>query len=233
MVGKEVTVPGGGTPSAAPEAISAGGAFTALGAAMAWALVVAGFGFGVAGWLVLAAGGALTLLSVQLAFRGLRQSDAWGRAVAYGAACSLPVLALMAIALKQWTHHRPLGAVTFAVLALGLLVGMIWAMARLQRWRRAIGFVSGGVVLGGLVLWLATAGEQRTTIGLQWGAGLLLAVLCILVDQRLRQSTFGKGVGMTVWWTALLINLALGLAGWGTALDEVAPVVVGLIGLLR
>ncbi len=215
------------------EMLSAAGALAALGAALIWALLVVGFGHGISGWLVLSAGAALTLLSVQLAFRGLSRAGVWGRAVAYGAACALPLWALMAVALKQGTNHRPLGAVTFTVLALGIWLGAAWVVARLDLWRRILGFVSGGLMLGALVLWLVTAGKQSGALALQWGAGFVLAAGCVVADQRLRRPTWGGGFGMAAWGAVLLVNVALGLSGWSSSVDQAAPAVIGVLGLLR
>ena len=62
-------------------------------------------------------------------------------------------LALLAEGLKQNTHHRPLGAATFAVLALGIIVSMM-----LVAWRLMVFSASGATTGRRAVFWLMVAG---------------------------------------------------------------------------
>lgn len=85
-------------------------------------------------WVVLCGGGALVLGPVVAA---LRVAKPWRAGVA-----SIPIGLLLALApmivlgrlLKAGTHHRPLGGATFAIVAVGLVLGGVAVAARLIAW---------------------------------------------------------------------------------------------------
>lgn len=63
-----------------------------------------------------------------------------------GAALLLLPLSLLGELLIARTHHRPLGAATFATAAVLLWVGMEFVSRRMQRWMWALGLSSVAVV---------------------------------------------------------------------------------------
>lgn len=94
----------------------------------------AGASFPVA-WLALAGGSALMLLPFCIALRMQLGRGASGRrqllVLIASLGLSAPVLSVLLRVLKTGTHHRPLGAATFAGLALIAVVGLLALVGRL------------------------------------------------------------------------------------------------------
>jgi len=103
---------------------------SALGA-IAGAVAAARLGGGAGAWLTSAGFAALALGPAVGALRAARPFSRAALAVPLGAVVALPVLSLLARVLKATTHHRPLGAATFAVIAAAMLLGAIALSGRL------------------------------------------------------------------------------------------------------
>lgn len=100
-------------------------------AALAAGIAVLRIGGGALGWLALAGLGALALGPAIGALRALRPLPRLAFAVPLGMLVALPMLSLLGRVLKATTHHRPLGAATFAVLAAGVVLGCVALVGRL------------------------------------------------------------------------------------------------------
>jgi hypothetical protein len=85
----------------------------------------------VAARLVLWGSSALLLAPAAAALRVARPLPRMALALPAAVLLALPVLIVLARVLKTTTHHRPLGAATFAVLALGILLGALAVTGRL------------------------------------------------------------------------------------------------------
>jgi hypothetical protein len=127
--------------------------------------------------------------------------------------------------LLAYTHHRPLGAVTWALLCLGALLPIAALATRFKSaWPR---FLPPFVLL--FLLWAARA-ELSGAIGVQLGVGLMCAAAALI--HRARQPLGGARFG----WIALGA-IALGVAfvfvsGQLPRLSEEAPLLLGAVGLL-
>lgn len=90
--------------------------------------------FTISAW-ILAGGSAALLLPLTASARGLlRQAEAPGQTLLYVATSLLlaaPILAVLFRVLKTSTNHRPLGAATFSVAALIVVLGLFAALGRL------------------------------------------------------------------------------------------------------
>lgn len=82
-------------------------------------------------WLLLAAGAALAAGPAGALGRAARPLGAAGRVLLLSVLLATPSLSLLGRVLKAVTHHRPLGATTFALVAALVLVAMVGVAARL------------------------------------------------------------------------------------------------------
>lgn len=87
-------------------------------------------------WLVLAGGSALVLLPLSWALgQGVRGQDVSARiqlvTLSVSALLAAPLLSVVLRVLKSATHHRPLGAATFALVAALVIVGCLALVGRL------------------------------------------------------------------------------------------------------
>jgi hypothetical protein len=148
----------------------------------------------VAAFSVLAGGAALWLGPALMGFRRLLPLGAGQSAVLCGLGLGALPLAKLAGLLKVATHHRPLGAVTFALMALGLVLGSTIVAARALAWARTRGGVAArwiGIValLGPLTLLLELAIDSRTQAGLvdvTLGVGVTCALSLVPWSAALR-----------------------------------------------
>ncbi|MEB2324964.1 MAG: hypothetical protein OZ921_20790, partial [Sorangiineae bacterium] len=143
-------------------------------------------------WLVAAGGVALALGPLTAALRVLRPWPARAAGVPLGLLVALAPMMVLGKLLKTTTHHRPLGGATFAMLAVGLVLGGMAVAARLVAWSRS------------------DAGRAR---GLARLSLIALAVLSGLAALALGRAAFGAasgGVGAGVLQGAFALALAAG-----------------------
>jgi len=168
------------------------------------------------GWI--AAWGPLALV-VGLCAASLRLVEIRSRAVTtlgITAIVAFGPLALFGELLKRATHHRPLGAVTFAVLGAAVLVLAMVIIYRLvqaageQAWwgvlaRAALYAIGvGGALLGGALVVLASSGDSAGPLR----SGLL--------DTGLTVVAIAVATWAPPWWWARRPALSIGF--WGSAL---------------
>jgi hypothetical protein len=102
-------------------------------------------------------GGTALVLGPALVLAGAAQGGVAGyRAPLLGLALAAAPLAVLAESLKQGTHHRPLGAATFTILALLTIAGAMLVAWRLLHFAESRSSTLGRVV-GGAILLAATA----------------------------------------------------------------------------
>jgi hypothetical protein len=116
------------------------------------------------------------------------------RTLGSGLCLALPCLMLIGELLQRGTHHRPLGAVTFALIASGLVASCVALAGRLQQLRgassrlirlAAVGAVDVAVLIA--AAWVATAVSHPA---LRWGLiDAVLAYGAVLTGVRLRLSS--------------------------------------------
>jgi hypothetical protein len=154
-------------------------------------------GEGASGYVALAGCASLSLFLLCLGLgvpRTAAPPGAWSRALTLGAGLALAPLAGFAYALQVATHHRPLGAATFALGAL-LVVALCVLLARsaLQlaqerpRFSAALVYaMSAAGVLGAVLvlLWLRRSVMQHATPALDVALGAVIAL--VLVHSRWR-----------------------------------------------
>lgn len=223
-----------------------------LGAALVWAAVHAVFrdqGAG-AGWLsyvALVGSGSLSLVLLALAFEregldpGIRRQR---RIISLGLGLAVLPWSALGYLLLTATHHRPLGAVTFAVGALasaaaGVLVAA-WLMRRHEAGARfgrelllgaAAIAVSGGLALGWISLraFGGRPGVEWIVADLMVGAVLTATVLIVPMG---RWAVRAKGpvlVGCIALWTVTLWLMSA--APDVRATVKSVPVIAGVFGL--
>jgi hypothetical protein len=171
----------------------------------------------------------------------------WSRALTLGAGLAIAPLCGLGYGLKIATHHRPLGAATFAVLALivfALLVLLARAVLSLGDTRPKLasvlvyGFVAGGVLGGACAsFWLVRSVMQHATpAGPLLDACLGLALVGVLSRVRVRwlerwpRATRGALPVCCGLWLASLWLVRSDLDVRATV--KSAPVVAGVVGLV-
>jgi hypothetical protein len=87
-------------------------------------------------WLGLTGGSALLLGPLLVLARAARRDSPALVPVLVGGALAAAPVSLLGQALKLQTHHRPLGAATFGVLALALVLVLVLVSVRLSGWLR-------------------------------------------------------------------------------------------------
>ncbi len=85
-------------------------------------------------WVVLFGGTALVLGPVVAALRIARPWRASAASIPVGLLLALAPMIVLGRLLKAGTHHRPLGGATFAIVAVGLVLGGVALAARLIAW---------------------------------------------------------------------------------------------------
>jgi hypothetical protein len=198
--------------------------FAATAGALGWATVVSALGVvpavfrcssgvgGLAAWLTLCGAVALVAGPTAALLRSLRSSPRTVWALPLCAVLALPALTVFGQVLHRSTHHRPLGAATFAVVAAALLLGLLVVTTRL--------------------LGAAERGKDGARLArgvLLLAAALALAVEIALIRSALRQADSGLthillDGGLVVLATALASSLPVprlsrwvGLALWAAA----------------
>ncbi len=200
-------------------------------------------------YLALAGAASLSLFLLRLSLRGAAGSPAssrWQRALTLAAALSIAPLVALAYALEVATHHRPLGAATFALLALscfGLLTLLVLSAFQLRARRPRLGSAlvygagaAGALGAGWALFWLCATLIQRATLvapALDALVGLGLAGVLV----SLRASWLARSRLVLA---AVPLCCALWLASlWLMRSDmdvratvKSAPIVAGLVGLI-
>lgn len=194
-------------------------------AGILWASIGWTRGVTLGGYAVLACGGMLTLLLVAPLVEG-----AWRRAedrlapvvAALGAGLLFP----LAYGLWAATHHRPLAAVTFAVMACGGLVAS-WLLVRRLAWSRRI---PRGWSVGALVALLAAACASLSVSSLVEVGGGLVALALVF-----RPWPPAIEPARLAWPTAAAMFLGSTWVFLDPALHDeglrAAPVVLGMLGI--
>lgn len=203
---------------------------------------------GIGGYVALVGCGSFSLALVALAWRPMQRSDgsrSWSAALSLGFGLALLPWAAFALWLSVATHHRPLGAVTFAVAAAAsgvvCLLAARWLIERQLQGRRAgvasVRVASGIAVLaaGALVVVLARAAflEAELRSPLSEGVlGLLIAGLIVALPLARWSATTKR------WWLPLCVGVWVVTAGLLRSSADVratvksAPTIAGVVGLL-
>jgi hypothetical protein len=171
------------------------------------------------------AGCALVMAPLSAALAGARSASRFRSAMTVGVLlAAIPLLPFASI-LKTATHHRPLGGVTFAVLAGVVIVGLSLVCGRLVTWAAEQRASSAAVRVA--LIALAALGTAALLLGLMQGlkAGdvyrtgffdalrvLGLATLAARVplpDALLKRL---RGLGLAAWIAVVTVGLCLGRA---------------------
>ncbi len=220
---------------------SAALALGALGAALAALPAVHRFtGSGpnpAVAWLALAGGTALVLGPALALARAADRESPGLRGVLFGAALAALPLSKLAQVLKLETHHRPLGAATFGLLALAILLASIvlgvrvraWARAKDTRLRRATSLVvtSAACVSLGLVLLRAFGAD---TLRHEVTDGVRVLVVGVLAHRLLdlpAVETLARRAGVWAWVLLVVVGLVAARGQVAGAIRERAPVLGG------
>lgn len=179
---------------------------------------------------------ALTLGPLVALFRGVRGCPRGATCFLVGIGASLPALALFGSVLFAGTRHRPLGAVTFAIVAFGIAASFVALVDRLTDPERQLLRGRKPVLVNRAlaVLWFGGATGalfwktiQSTDSGLVFSAAGQLATLVILfgaaskLSWPSRTSQMVKAVGASL----CLAIVVLGLV-WLQSNDEQARVIL-------
>jgi hypothetical protein len=188
-------------------------------------------------FLALAGGTALVLGPGLVAARAVRTDTSGFRAVLLGLALAALPLSLLADVLKQSTHHRPLGAATFAVLALAIVLGFVAVTWRLSNVlasrslgvrRASFAFVA-ALALGSVafVLTRTLAAPALVPHVLDGLRALATATLCHLLLRLPRVSSIARRVGAPLWALVVVAGLIAGRGATAAAVRTTAPVLGG------
>jgi hypothetical protein len=169
-------------------------------------------------WLALAGGTALLLGPALVLARSVPRDSTGLRSALLGIALAVLPLAILAERLKLQTHHRPLGAATYGVLAFALMGFFVLVAARLLTWveddptagRRSVrGVVTAAALVGiGVALLRALgAGTLRSDV-LDALRVLAVGVIAHLALDQPRVERVLRRAGITLW----VIVVAAGLA---------------------
>jgi hypothetical protein len=162
------------------------------------------------------------------------------RALLWGTLLAMTPLALLGRALAAGTHHRPLGAVTFALLAAGVLFGAWVVMLRLL-----VPVGEGPLPLAAVQRWLArlirlliaVSATGMVYLALRSGAAVQVAEFAalslVLVAAALVPWVRAKrrpGLGWVLWLLIVGAGAGLRVAGpSGVELKPGAPLLLGLL----
>lgn len=208
--------------------------------ALAFAAVAAALSAGIAGcrveqsaaaFCVLVGGAALIFGPVFAGLSALRPASLGLRAALLGLGLVALPLAKLSAMLKAATHHRPLGAVTFAALALALCGGAIVVAARAltlfgsSPWGRVTRV---GVVLlaalGPLLLLLRAAASPALRAGVvDVALGLGSGVLLSLVPWPPASQRVIELIALPLWFAAVLVGVVAALVLGGAAAELASP----------
>ncbi|MGE0323001.1 MAG: hypothetical protein AB7K71_32150 [Polyangiaceae bacterium] len=192
-------------------------------------------------WLALVGGSALLLLPFCIALRIQLGRGAAGRrglmVLLASVGLSAPVLSILLKILKTGTHHRPLGAATFAGLALISLIGVLAAVGRLGSFaardgaagKRAALLLKLAVGVGALGLLYTCVPLLGVAKGSVFGALLLLGAsgaLCWLSLPKVSGSLARVGVALCLL-LSVLSGVLLRSSELLETLQKQAPVSLG------
>jgi len=188
-------------------------------------------------WLALAGNTALVLGPLLVLARATRRSTAVWRPVFIGVAlAAAPVMAL-GEELKLHTHHRPLGAATFGVLALALVLGSVVVTVRLFDFigppvrparRIAARLLVTLAALGlGLVVLRAGASEAYGADVLDLARVLVVATLADRALDSARVVTLARRAGVLSWVLLVLVGFFAARGDVRAKIREHAPVLGG------
>lgn len=175
-------------------------------------------------YFALAAGGALSVWLLLIALSELRRNRALLQAVLSAGVVASVVLTLLAEALFSSTHHRPLGAVTFAVLASTTVLFSLLAFQR--RPLPLILSAALSVVALAAVSYFAARGAPFAL--LEGALGVLLSALAFAVGQRYLPRTTMFNAPLSV-----LILLAAAIAVVLSPESSSHALILGIPGLLH
>jgi hypothetical protein len=172
------------------------------------------------------AGSALVMAPLSAALAGSAQSGRFRQALTLGVLLAgLPLLPFAAF-LKTSTHHRPLGGVTFAVIAGVLVAGLSLVATRLITWAGAQGprlralarfctvalaALGAAALLLGLMQGLKGGGGYRTGI-FDALRVLGLATLAARVPVPMSVLRRLRGLGLAAWVAVVTVGVCLGRA---------------------
>jgi xanthine/uracil permease len=193
-------------------------------------------------WLALAGGTALVLGPVLALARVVPRDSSGVRGALLGIALAALPLALFAERLKLQTHHRPLGAATYGVIALGVLALCILVAVRLLDWverdptplRRGLRVAALGLGLGGLGLTLlrALGAEGARSDVLDGLRVLAVGVLAYLALDQPRVEGLLRRAGALLWVIVVAAGLAAHHGDVGMSVRAHARVLCGPIAWL-
>lgn len=209
-------------------------------AAVPAALRVGGHGGSAAlGWLLLAGGGALVAGPVVALARAARPALAALWSVFAAVAVVAIPLSVFARLLHQTTHHRPLGAATFVMVALVLLCltsfaawrALVWLQASSHRPRWISVSILGvtGLVVLLLLGQLGLTSEWRASV-LDATALSTLGVAAVALQPSAPWQARLRRVAVPAWATLVVLALWLSRGAVGPVVGEAAPVLSPLNG---
>ena len=192
---------------------------------------------GVLGFLALFGGTALVLGPLLVCANALGGEARRGRSAFFGLAIAAAPLAFIAEGLKQGTHHRPLGAATFAVFALATIMGSMLAAWRLLEFsasgattaRRAVFWVTVAAALSsvGFVLVRALGAPALVPHVLDGLRALATATLCHLLLRFPQVTAPARRVGGPLWVAVVVAGLVSSRGEVAAAVRSAAPVLGG------
>jgi hypothetical protein len=201
---------------------------------------------GVLGFLALFGGTALVLGPLLVCANALGGEPRRGRSAFFGLAIAAAPLALLAEGLKRSTHHRPLGAATFAVFALATIAGSMLAAWRLLDFsasgattvplrglrdvaRRAVFWVTVAAALSsvGFVLVRALGAPALAPHVLDGLRALATATLCHLLLRFPQVTAPARRAGGPLWVAVVVAGLVSSRGEVAVAVRSAAPVLGG------
>jgi len=188
-------------------------------------------------WLGLTGSTALVVGPLLVLARAARRGSPGLRAVLIGVALAAAPLGMLGQALKLHTHHRPLGAATFALLGLALVVGSVlvsvrltaWTLARATAVRRVVGRLLTLSACAGLGLVALRTLSSEAFHRDAFDACRVLVVVALasrLLEVPLVES-LAKRAGALSWVLLVLLGLFSARGPVKTAIHERAPVLGG------
>ena len=175
---------------------------------------------------VCTAGCALVMAPLSAALAGSTGPSKFRTALTVGVLLTALPLLPFATLLKSTTHHRPLGGVTFAVIAGLAIIGSSLICGRLVTWAGVQSARLGGLVRGLLVA-LAALGTAALLLGLVQGlkgggayqtgfydALRVLGLATLAARVRLPETLLRRvrGLGLAAWVAVVTVGVCLGRA---------------------
>jgi hypothetical protein len=172
------------------------------------------------------AGCALVMAPLSAALAGATSTSKFRTALTVGVLLAAPPLLPFATLLKTTTHHRPLGGVTFAVIAGLSIIGSSLICARLVTWA-GVQSTRLGAGVRILLVALAALGAAALLLGLVQGlnggrayqtgfydALRVLGLATLAARVRLPETLLRRvrGLGLAAWVTVVTVGVCLGRA---------------------